>query len=177
MAKRADLAGQRFGKLTVIDYSHTGVNNNAIWNCVCDCGNTTQVPTGKLNAGITKSCGCYRREASTTHGHTYEPEYYVWTSMRQRCTNPKNNRYPAYGGRGITYDPRWDDYQNFISDVGRRPSPQHSLDRVDNNKGYQPDNCRWATSKAQAANKRTVHQMQQRIDELEAELATLRGTA
>jgi hypothetical protein len=128
--------------------------------CVCRCGGHKYVRIEKLLNGTSKSCGCYRREARTTHGKTATAvrakshEYWIWNSMVQRCTNPNNSGYQNYGGRGITICDTWLRYEGFIADMGERPSDKHSIDRLDNDKGYSPDNCAWVERKMQARNKR-----------------------
>lgn len=154
-----DLTGRTFGRLTVLHRVETppGRKKAGYWQCRCSCGETTVVVSGNLRSGNSRSCGCLDREVtsarSTKHGLSQKiPEYRIWSSMRDRCRNPKNPKYSYYGGRGITVCERWDDFSLFLSDMGRRPSPKHSVERVDNSKGYSPDNCIWATKMVQARN-------------------------
>lgn len=124
-------------------------HGNKQWECICDCGNTTLVRQFSLNNGRVRSCGCINRDRTTTHGDSRNPkapEYSAWQSMKNRCLKPEHKSWKDYGGRGITICPEWiDSYTTFLEDVGRRPSPNHSLDRIDNDAGYQKDNVRWAT--------------------------------
>lgn len=151
-----DLKGQRFGRLLVIGFAEMR-KKHTYWNCVCDCGNTRTVALSNLK-GNSQSCGCYRDEYAAerriTHGMSNSLEFSSWSSFRDRCNNPKNTSYKYYKGRGITYCERWDKFENFFEDMGERPSVKYSLDRIDNNKGYYKENCRWATSKEQGNNKR-----------------------
>jgi hypothetical protein len=162
-----DLEGRRFGRLLVLSYAGTKKGRrSAWWLCVCDCGRRGEFRGDQLISGHTTSCGCFMRERSAatgrarrTHGesvHTgYTTEYRSWNAMLGRCYNPRSKAYPNYGGRGITVCDRWrDSYEAFLADVGRKPGPAYSLDRVDNGKGYGPDNCRWATATEQACNTR-----------------------
>jgi hypothetical protein len=152
--KPYDLIGQRFCRLVV---KHRGKDekNLVVWECLCDCGNTVYAHTGSLTSGKTKSCGCLRKDRTTKHHMSSSCEYRVWASMKDRCSNSKNKRYKDYGGRGIDVCQRWkDSFTNFLEDMGARPSPQHSIDRIDNNMGYIPDNCKWSTRSEQQRNKR-----------------------
>jgi hypothetical protein len=159
MSKIINLVGIKKNRLTIVSFSHIA-KNRTYWLAKCDCGNETIVAGAKFNYGSTKSCGCAQREAvgslNRTHGKANkENEYAIWKNMRGRCNNPNDAAFYNYGGRGITVCERWNDYSNFIADMGRRPSKKHSLDRIDNTQGYSPDNCRWVTRDIQNRNKRT----------------------
>ena len=151
--------GQTFNRLTVLSYASTDKHGCHNWNCRCQCGKEVTVKSTRLRSGDTKSCGCIRGVAKTTHGHTWKggatPEYDAWKSLRARCKNPKTRSYHLYGGRGITVCERWDNsFEAFLEDMGTKPSPEHSLDRINTNGNYEPSNCRWATNEEQRANKR-----------------------
>lgn len=153
--------GTRFGRLVVLALDDQRTDGGGLrWRCRCDCGREVVAWGTALRKGHTASCGCWRRDQSagshTVHGARFTPEYQVWLAMRQRCTNPKHASYPNYGGRGVTVCARWDDFAAFLADVGPRPSPRHSIDRVDNARPYEPGNVRWSTRTEQTRNRRVT---------------------
>lgn len=152
-----DLTGRAFGRLTVVSQGETR-KGIARWNCQCKCGKTSVVTAGHLRSGHTKSCGCamHTGAGSRTHGRCRTPMYFIWTNIIQRCYNPECTHYQNYGGRGVGMCERWrNSFEDFLADMGERPSKNHSVDRYpDQNGNYEPSNCRWATMKQQNRNRR-----------------------
>lgn len=160
MAYKQNLSEKRFGRLIankIVGHTGGGVNK---WLCLCDCGKEHIASAECLMRGITKSCGCLRLETVRKirkHGQAGKKtrEYYAWSSMKARCSNSKKDDFKHYGGRKIKVCKRWlTSFENFYKDMGDIPSENHSLDRINVNKGYNPSNCRWATSEIQGNNKR-----------------------
>ena len=161
-----DMIGLKFGRLTVIERAPNS-GKFAAWYCSCSCGTEKTKPIRgfALRNGSTKSCGCLLREIlckrNYRHGCTRHfgninrrtPEYISWGAMVQRCTNPKHRFYGRYGGIGITICDRWLKFENFLADIGLRPSQEYSIGRNDNNLGYEPNNCKWMTPDEQVNNK------------------------
>lgn len=152
-AYKKDLHGLKFNRLLVQSFSHMSKNNGAMWECLCDCGNITTVSTSFITKGYTKSCGCLQREvtsANKIHGHHGTAFYRRWASIKARC---KDLNDPVYGGKGISYDPRWEFFENFYEDMYEGFSEDLEIDRIDVTKGYFKENCRWITHNENNFNK------------------------
>lgn len=157
-----DLTGQKYGRLVVVKLGKPRGKVRR-WICACDCGGQALAATTDLRTGNTQSCGCYMRQrqregqwkhGATSRGAERDPLYNVWCTMKERCSNPNSQKYKDYGARGITVCERWKlSYQDFVDDMGPRPSDHHSIDRIDNDGNYEPSNCRWADAKTQRWNR------------------------
>lgn len=169
-----DMTGMVFGRLTVIERAPNSPKGHVYWRCLCSCGASHVAAGGNLRQGTIRSCGCFLKDRNSasmnkrwqngeiepnpgTHLNARKGQhtgaYTSWCAMKKRCNNPNSHNYAYYGGRGITYDPRWESFENFLADMGDRPS-HLSLDRIDPDGNYGPGLCRWATRMEQTHNRR-----------------------
>jgi hypothetical protein len=157
MRPPATIPGDIFGSWTVSEYVGKSWGDKQ-WKCICICGNSSIVLQNNLRRGLSKSCGFGECSGTTgripTHGDSQSAEYQSWYDMKRRCLDETNAN---YGGRGITFCDRWESYENFLFDMGRRPTPKHTLERLNNECDYSLDNCCWATRAAQANNRRPAY--------------------
>jgi hypothetical protein len=159
MIAAIDMTGARVGRWTV--ESLVPGSSPRRWLCRCDCGSEKELSGTMLRAGVSQSCGCLRTELLTKHGRNRKPggvrdrspAYVRWSAMLQRCENQNNRAYVNYGGRGIAVCDQWHDFRAFLADMGE-PPVNSTLDRIDNDRGYEPGNCRWASRKDQQRNRR-----------------------
>lgn len=161
MPPAVNITGQRYNKLVAIQQGNRGNDGRFKWLFECDCGNFIETRPADVYKGRTTSCGCVKRDIlvvrNINHGKSDWPEYTVWCNMKARCNDPNATGYNAYGGRGISVCAAWtDSFEQFICDMGRRPSDSHSIDRIDNDGNYEAKNCKWSTRKEQDANRNTI---------------------
>lgn len=153
-----DLVGKRVGRLTVL--KQMKIDKIKMCECVCECGNIVIASVNLLWQGNKKSCGCLyketRKTSAVSHGMSYSPEYRVWNGMKTRCTSVSHKAFKDYGGRGITYDPSWENFENFLKDMGERPSDRHTIERLDVDGNYCKENCIWIDDRSEQGYNRGI---------------------
>lgn len=150
-----DITGQKFGRLTALEWAGSRRGGGAIWRFRCECGSIVVCDGANVRNGRTKSCGCLKKMGPVRHGMSHTTTHNVWVGMRQRCQNPNSPVFSDYGGRGIRVCDRWQVFDSFLADMGEAP-PGMSIERVNNNGNYEPGNCVWATPMEQMHNRRTT---------------------
>lgn len=157
-----DILNKRFGRLVVLWESHQyfGRRKRFFYRCICDCGRLKTIDRDSILSKTTQSCGCLQKErarkANTTHGKRSLRVYNIWNDMVSRCKNKNSIEYKRYGSKGINVCLDWNKFEKFYKDMGDPPTSKHSIDRIDNDRGYLKENCRWATSKEQARNRKST---------------------
>lgn len=149
--RKLDLAGKQFGRLTLIRVVGRNKSRQRMWLCMCSCGDEHVASQAHITRGSSSSCGCFRKDKATTHGQCRQPEWFAYQHAKARCS-PTHKHHVHYFDRGIRF--LFNSFEEFIAEVGKRPSAKHSLDRRDNDRGYEPGNIRWATKSQQERNRR-----------------------
>lgn len=152
--KIKDISGNRYGKLLAVSFVEVR-EGNAVWFCTCDCGGIIEVHETNLEQHRVSSCGCLRSDVKKTHALSNSRQYHIWQGMKTRCGNPNAINYNEYGGRGITYDPKWEIFEGFWEDMKPGYSDNLTIERIDSNRGYSKDNCKWVTYSEQNFHRRT----------------------